>query len=142
MRGLSLIQPWASLVALGHKRIETRDWASAYRGDLLIHASKHMPPEARELADALHRAGILPAILPRGSVVGYARLTGYEKTETLAPRVIGSPEFEYGNYEPLRFGWFLEGAKALPYPIPHKGALGLWTVPQVLLDLVAGQGVL
>jgi hypothetical protein len=37
---ISLWQPWASLVAVGAKRIETRGWATAYRGRLGIHAAK------------------------------------------------------------------------------------------------------
>jgi hypothetical protein len=45
MKCISLIQPWASLVLLGEKRYETRNWSTAYRGPLLIHASKGMPPQ-------------------------------------------------------------------------------------------------
>lgn len=37
---LSLWQPWASLMATGAKTIETRSWATAYRGPLLICAAK------------------------------------------------------------------------------------------------------
>ncbi len=40
MKAISILQPWASLVALGHKKIETRSWNTKYRGELLIHASK------------------------------------------------------------------------------------------------------
>lgn len=37
---LTLTQPWASLVALGAKRIETRSWFTNYRGRIAIHAAK------------------------------------------------------------------------------------------------------
>ncbi len=37
---LSILQPWASLCVLGHKKIETRSWNTKYRGELYIHASK------------------------------------------------------------------------------------------------------
>ncbi len=37
-RALTLWQPWASLIAIGAKTIETRSWSTAYRGPLLIHA--------------------------------------------------------------------------------------------------------
>ncbi len=40
MKAISLLQPWATLVAIGAKRIETRSWATNYRGPLAIHASK------------------------------------------------------------------------------------------------------
>lgn len=40
MKALTLTQPWATLVAIGAKRIETRSWATSYRGPLAIHAAK------------------------------------------------------------------------------------------------------
>ena len=39
MTVISLLQPWAQLVVLGAKKIETRSWNTAFRGELLIHAS-------------------------------------------------------------------------------------------------------
>jgi len=40
MKALTLTQPWATLVILGVKRIETRGWATPYRGRIAIHAAK------------------------------------------------------------------------------------------------------
>jgi len=40
MRAISLHQPWASMIARGDKTIETRYWATSYRGDLLICSTK------------------------------------------------------------------------------------------------------
>lgn len=40
LRIITLWQPWASLIALGLKRYETRSWATSYRGKLAIHAAK------------------------------------------------------------------------------------------------------
>lgn len=37
---ITLHQPWASLIALGLKKYETRSWGTDYRGKLLIHAAK------------------------------------------------------------------------------------------------------
>ena len=42
MKALTLWQPWASLVALGVKTIETRSWSTTYRGPLAIHAAKRV----------------------------------------------------------------------------------------------------
>lgn len=41
MKAISLYQPWATLVAIGEKKIETRSWRTDYRGPLAIHASKN-----------------------------------------------------------------------------------------------------
>lgn len=43
-KGITLYQPWASLVAAGVKHLETRPRGTTYRGPLLIHAAKK-PPE-------------------------------------------------------------------------------------------------
>ena len=43
MKALTVRQPWASLIALGVKRIETRSWRTSYRGPLAIHAGLHRP---------------------------------------------------------------------------------------------------
>lgn len=40
MRIITLWQPWASLIALGFKKFETRSWRTRYRGKLAIHAAK------------------------------------------------------------------------------------------------------
>lgn len=43
MKALTLWQPWASLIALGVKTIETRSWSTSYRGPLAIHAAAKRP---------------------------------------------------------------------------------------------------
>ena len=40
MKALSLRQPWAWLVAAGHKDVENRTWSTRFRGEFLIHAAK------------------------------------------------------------------------------------------------------
>jgi len=43
VKALTLHQPWASLIAVGAKRIETRSWSTSYRGPLAIHAAARLP---------------------------------------------------------------------------------------------------
>src|SRR5258708_5270609 len=43
VKALTLWQPWASLIAVGAKTIETRSWSTSYRGPLAIHAAKRKP---------------------------------------------------------------------------------------------------
>jgi hypothetical protein len=40
IKALSVKQPWASRIASGEKTVEYRSWATRYRGDILIVASK------------------------------------------------------------------------------------------------------
>lgn len=44
MKALTLTQPWATLVAIGMKKIETRSWSTSYRGPLAIHAAQGLGP--------------------------------------------------------------------------------------------------
>jgi|ERR1035437_3790402 hypothetical protein len=43
MKALTLYEPWASLISIGAKTIETRSWSTSYRGPLAIHAAKRKP---------------------------------------------------------------------------------------------------
>lgn len=44
IKALTIRQPWAQLIALGVKTIETRSWSTRYRGPLAIHAAAKRPP--------------------------------------------------------------------------------------------------
>src|SRR6476620_4962366 len=44
MKALTLTQPWATLIASGAKRVETRSWGTSYRGPVAIHAAKGLGP--------------------------------------------------------------------------------------------------
>lgn len=86
MKGLSIRQPYASLVAVGEKRIETRSRRTHYRGPVLIHASSAFTRDERALCDEepFHSALFkhdpaqvpfgLASSLPRGQVVAVARI--------------------------------------------------------------------
>src|SRR3972149_12240119 len=49
MKAISLWQPWASLIAVGAKKYETRSWDTPYRGPLVICASKGGIPKDERL---------------------------------------------------------------------------------------------
>ena len=40
MKGLTIKEPWATLITEGYKEYEFRTWKTKYRGDILIHAGK------------------------------------------------------------------------------------------------------
>lgn len=40
MKAITIWQPWASLLACGAKKYETRSWKTDYRGPIAIHAAK------------------------------------------------------------------------------------------------------
>lgn len=151
MRALTLTQPWASLVAIGAKRIETRSWATQYRGPLAIHAAKDFPEEAiltclREPFGTVLRPHFgSPGALPRGAVVAIAELVACELTdELLLPTRIdrfnafaAEHELKFGNYAWGRYAWIFSDVQQFPEPYPIRGYQGLWEweVPHDLVML-------
>lgn len=153
MKALSLTQPWATLVAIGAKTIETRSWGTAYRGTVAIHAAKGWPAWAKEecrrapFNTVLGAAGYDRAFapLPLGAIVAVAELTScYRITET-TPRAIQSNgdfpphELAFGDYTPGRFAWVLKFVWRLEQPVPVRGALSLWDLPSDVLAAVTAQ---
>lgn len=133
MKALSLTQPWATLVAIGAKKIETRSWPSRYSGPLAIQAAKGFPRDCMDLCrdepfwSALNSAGILrPSDLPRGVVLCTVTLMGCRKTEDVIGQ-IDAREREFGDYSPGRWAWMFDlNGETFDPPIPARGSLGLW----------------
>lgn len=73
IKAISLHQPWASLVAMGIKGVETRSWTTRYRGPLAIHASKNARPwlelwvEAQRNPESPSRALVDPIFATTGA---------------------------------------------------------------------------
>ncbi len=145
MKAITLIQPWATLIALGEKRIETRSWPTNYRGPIAIHAGKKTPEDLGDDAfyAALSRAGLTLEDLPRGAVVATANLidcvrfsgiTGrlarehcaITNTRTVVKYSVGPNEWLYGDFSEGRYGFVLDDVTPLPDPIPARGYQGLW----------------
>src|SRR3954462_15938308 len=92
MRALSVRQPWASLIAHGHKLIENRSWCTSYRGPLLIHAGQSVD---REVGDRFEHLVGPTLLLPRGGFVARVQLVEIV-TSSASPWFSGP------------FGWVLE----------------------------------
>lgn len=155
MKGLTLTQPWATLVAFQEKQIETRSWSTDYRGLLAIHAAKGVSSiggeaglsnlcESDPFFSVLRRhvsgytAKERAADLPRGVIVAVVELVDVVPTSALkgddASVVISEKERAFGDYSPSRFAWVLRHRLNLYDGVPCRGALGLWNVPS---DVVA-----
>lgn len=142
MKAITLTQPWATLVALEAKVIETRGWGTDYRGVIAIHAAKKFPSDARyfvtEEPFATALGGLRPAQLPTSVVVAVATITSCRRfnDESLAKirqySAIGQlPPYEgdFGNYAAGRYGIRFKDVHRLEAPVDARGMLGLWNVP-------------
>lgn len=105
MKALSILQPWAWLIANGHKDIENRVWSTRYRGPFLIHAGKRW---GREQKDDLERVRAqfphlaLPDQFDLGGLVGLAHVTDCVQ-DSDSPWFFGPYGFVLANARPLLF---------------------------------------
>jgi activating signal cointegrator 1 len=126
-----LLQPWASLIVMGVKTIETRRWQTTHRGPLLIHAGQRKagqlialePPIARHIPDFSQ--------LPFGAIIGQVNLIDIQPVENLhlPQQEIARQSLElnaFGDESLNRFAWLLEDAVVFEKPIPARGHLHLW----------------
>ncbi len=103
MKALSVKQPWANLIAAGDKTIETRTWATEYRGDLLIVSSK------------------TPKFEPAGYALAIVRLTEC-RLMTARDQLEACCEIY-----PNAYAWILKDIRKIQ-PFPVKGKLGIFDV--------------
>jgi activating signal cointegrator 1 len=145
MKGLTMTQPWASLVAIGENRIETRSWRTGYRGPIAIHAAKAFPPDARRLCrrwpyrETLAAAGYPSAdALPVGAVIAVAELEDVmafdpgslaEVRARVARGELPAHDADFCDFSSGRFGFVLRDVRRLATPVPARGMLGVWAVP-------------
>lgn len=78
MKAITIWQPWASLIACGTKKYETRGWPTKYRGPIAIHAAAKDPRTLpQEVCEALEQyVGYTGQLyeLPRGAIIATAEL--------------------------------------------------------------------
>lgn len=140
MKALTLTQPWASLMALRAKRIETRSWYTSYRGEIVIHAAKGFPKWARETCEEPEFARALDGMsadqLPLSVGLCVVRIVGVVRAGEVIERAtvaLGRPptadEMAFGDYSEERWAWLTEYVRPLENVGPVKGALGLWEWP-------------
>lgn len=141
---LSLWQPWATLMAIGAKRIETRSWGTHYRGPLAIHAAKRWDSFTRLTAlrspfvDELRDVGYEERLrevpfLPLGSIVAVVDLIDVGPIGDLPPDY---PESAFGDYTPGRFAWVTENEREI-VPVPWRGRQRLFNIPASVLGVDA-----
>ncbi|REF00241.1 ASCH domain-containing protein [Thermomonospora umbrina] len=137
MKALTIRQPWAWAIVHGGKTIENRTWQTFYRGPLAIHAGTGVG-NRWEFESALEsvagRCGLPPQAVAhlsrvRGSVIAIAELADVCAdclySAHTAPLRCECGTWAVNGQRHLR----LTEVRALPEPVPARGALGLWSLP-------------
>lgn len=151
MKALPLWQPWASLVAINAKRIETRKWAPPVKligQRIAIHATKtdgHMllagGGHFRAALDHARATGGLRLVsgrLPFGALIATVVITECrEITKPLADALAAChpAEYAFGDYDLSagpRYAWYLNYVDSFD-PVPFTGRQGMFNVPDELV---------
>jgi hypothetical protein len=150
MKAISLWQPWAALMAIGAKRIETRGWSTNYRGPLVIHAAKTWKKEQQAMLDSEPFASALsgrrafmddgPVKLEFGAAIAVVNLVGCERvTEQNRPSgdelAFGDYSLTVGVYRPDRYMWQTQfvDLQELTRPLVFTGHQGFFEIPDELI---------
>lgn len=127
MKAISIRQPWAWLVAAGHKTVENRSKPHSYRGPLLIHAGQKFDRlqwwAVKEwLEEVFPRIRLPePGELALGALIGRAVLVDVRR-DSKSPWA-----------QEKKWHWILAQARELEEPIGYKGKLGLFDVSKEVL---------
>jgi hypothetical protein len=125
---VSVMPPWAHLVALGAKPSLCQGFAPLHRGWVALHVPEAVPNWAEALfaADPFARAlghGGAPWLRARGCVVGVARLV---MVHTRGRRDdLWAANRKYGDYKPGSWLWEFDQFRVLPDPVPLAGRVGI-----------------
>jgi hypothetical protein len=163
MHSLTVKQPWAHMIANLGKAIENRTWETGYRGLLAIHAgaysgwdknaeSSPVALEAWKRWAGVRATGDVAAPLTRGdafsfftfgAVIAVAELSGcHDSDECMLPAWSEVPGVRSGCSDWAARGqwhWELSGVRPLAEPVPCKGKLGLWRLPEDVEKAVRAQ---
>ena len=149
MYAITLHQPWASLIALGVKTVETRSWPAPERllgQTIAVHAGKRVvkqPGGPVELEMLARLGGDWQRAVPAGAVLATAVLAGMarvayvdhvtghavhdSRTETGCTMGLGRTRIDpWGDFSAGRWLWFLVDVRTLPAPVLAVGHQGFW----------------
>ena len=147
LRALTFYQPWATLMADGHKLYETRSWRPPphrLRQLIAIHAAKTCDNSYRRTLRVSNAIGFDP--VPLRAIVAVAFLEATYPTPPeggFPPPLADAPkppyEHYFGDYSPGRWVWQFSQVHKLAQPVPCLGNRNLWLVPTDLAETLVGQ---
>lgn len=137
MKVLPMHQPWASLVVLGQKRVETRPKPTPHtmKGRVAVHATK-TEESMGLLKFPIYAKALEGHELQFGRIIGTVEIVrSVTITEEIARwQEKNRPlEYAFGDYTPGRFGWVLKDPIILEQPIPFIAHQG-W--PDININLI------
>ncbi len=139
MKAITILQPFAQLIVIGEKHLETRKWETSYTGPLLIHAGKassnielqNFPLNNFEPGMTLHQLAQMRT-LNSGVILGivdlHACLT-HDDLQGSHSYYLTPLEKLVGFFGPGWCAWELKNPRTFKTPIPCRGNMGIWDTP-------------
>ena len=130
MKALTIWQPWATLIARGIKRVETRPWSTNYRGEIAIHAAARKPAIEIPGVPNIIRKHELENYMPLGKVICIVMIVACLPVdapwfENLSFRNVFKKELPLGDFSSGRFGFVLDHIKLIK-PVKVRGQQRFW----------------
>jgi hypothetical protein len=128
IKALTIIQPFAELIAMREKLVENRTWYTAHRGPLAIHAGKGTSYANQSVEQLARGYDINPKTLAYGAIIATADLIDCIKFEN-ARKLSDTHALGWVKNHTHANGpycWVLGNIRPLSQPIYTRGALGLW----------------
>lgn len=141
MKALTVQQPWAWAIVAGGKAIENRSTGWSYRGLLAIHAGCRISTRGQD-SELVKNAkwtwavehGRVEPVLVMGAIIGIVDLVDAHPDANCC-RPWGESAYTHGitgRPVPAVHHLVLENPRPME-PVPVRGQLGLWTVPECLV---------
>lgn len=166
LRALTMNQPWATLLARGIKKIETRSFMINHVGLIAIYATKNLPAEAKQMFYGypfnkyLHDFGTADQ-MPRGGIIGLGYVEACRKIKQATHPLYGvngmfiptngwdvpvafeeSHEYQFGYYDVGRTITYLPAAFEFSEIIetrPTAGMAQIWKVEDSALQKIKNE---
>lgn len=144
MRALTILQPWASLIMSGEKRVENRTWSTKYRGRFYVHAGKSREALVTHQVDGVEfcrHTGQRVQDLKFGYVLGIAVLLDCLPVDEIraGQHDRAYPWLREHQHVEGPWCWVLAEHPTHIGPWPYKGAQGLFDINGMTLDRIANR---
>ncbi|MCO1599773.1 ASCH domain-containing protein [Desulfosporosinus nitroreducens] len=133
MKALTVWQPWATLIAERHKKIETRSWSTNIREAVAIHSAKKPFNEVKKLIHPKSITVINNLLypfslerLPFGYILAVGNLVDCKLIDEVFLETLDPIELLLGDYTLGRYAWIFEDVKHFKSPILANGSQGFW----------------
>jgi hypothetical protein len=143
VKAVTVKQPWAWAISTGKKTVENRSRNTTHRGRVAIHAGLSWSQRGagdERIIELAATYGRIPALAILGGYVPFGAIIATAEIVDAHPEAGCCRPWGESAYDgkPV-WHWVLESISALDVPVPCRGMLGLWAVPDDIAAAIGGE---